>query len=213
MSFQWIFDNAESISISKRAVVAQSITRGNRVRTNKLGGQTWRFDVKLPDGMRWSQWRSYIEGSEALDRFTVDTISLNQSGYSYINGYMGDANSGNIQATYNNDNAPTTLNLSSVSSLGVDEYVFKSGDWLQLGNNGHVYSVTADVLRGNAAVNTVTIPVNRPIIETANASVVYTLKVGQDVTFDVICVEFPTWNIFQRDQVSWSGNFVFFEVV
>jgi hypothetical protein len=213
MSFQWIFDNAESISISKRAVVAQSITRGNRVRTNKLGGQTWRFDVKLPDGMRWSTWRPYIEGSEALDRFTVDTISLNQSGYSYINRYQGDASPGNIQVTYNNDIAPTTLTLSSVSSINYDQYVFKQGDWLQLGNDGHVYSVISDVLRGNSVVSNISIPVNRPVIEAANASVVYTLKVGQDVTFDVICVEFPTWNIFQRDQISWSGNFVFYEVV
>jgi hypothetical protein len=206
MSFQWIFDNAESISISKRAVVAQSITRGNRVRTNKLGGQTWRFDVKLPDGMRWSQWRSYIEGSEALDRFTVDNISLNQSGYSYINAYLG--NSGNIQLVYPSDSTPTTLSISSATSISAGQYFFKKGDWLQLGSGGHAYSVVADVPYG---ANTVT--VNRPIIETANASVTYSAVIGQSVNFDIICVDFPTWNIFQRDQVSWSGNFVFYEVV
>ena len=50
MSFQWIFDRAETISINKQAVVAQSITRTNRVKSAKIGGQTWRFDVKLPDG-------------------------------------------------------------------------------------------------------------------------------------------------------------------
>lgn len=206
MSFQWIFDNAESISISKRAVVAQSITRGNRVRTNKLGGQTWRFDVKLPDGMRWSTWRPYIEGSEALDRFTVDTISLNQSGYSYINEYLG--NSGNIQLVYPSDSNPTTLSISSATAISAGQYFFKQGDWLQLGSGGHAYSVVADVPFG---ANTVT--VNRPIIETANASVTYSAILGQAVNFDIICVEFPTWNIFQRNQVSWSGNFVFYEVV
>jgi hypothetical protein len=206
MSFQWIFDNAESISISKRAVVAQSITRGNRVRTSKLGGQTWRFDVKLPDGMRWSTWRSYIEGSEALDRFTVDTISLNQSGYSYINNYLG--NSGNIQLRYLSDSTPTTLSISSATAISAGQYFFKQGDWLQLGSGGHAYSVVADVPYG---ANTVT--VNRPIIETANASVTYSAALGQSVNFDIICVDFPNWNIFQRDQVSWSGNFVFYEVV
>lgn len=213
MSFQWIFDNAESISISKRAVVAQTITRGNRVRTSKLGGQTWRFDVKLPDGMPWDQWRSYIERAEALDRYTTDTIQLNDTGYSYINAYQGAANSANIQLTYNSDLAPTTLNLSSISSIAETDYVFRAGDWLQLGNDGHAYTVIADVVRGNSAVSNVTVSVNRPIIETANASVVYTARVGQDVQFDVICVDFPNWTIFQRNQVSWSGSFVFYEVV
>lgn len=206
MSFQWIFDNAESISISKRAVVAQSITRGNRVRTNKLGGQTWRFDVKLPDGMRWSDWRGYIEASEALDRYTVDTISLSDTGYSYINGYLG--NSANIQLQYLSDSYPTTLTISSADSISSGQYFFKTGDWLQLGTSGHVYSVTQDAAYG---ANTVT--VNRPVIEQANASITYNAVVGQAVTFEVICVDFPTWNIFQRDQVSWSGNFVFYEVV
>jgi len=31
-------------------------------------------------------------------------------------------------------------------------------------------------------------------------------------TWTVRCVEMPQWNIFQRNQVSWSGSFVFYEV-
>jgi len=32
-------------------------------------------------------------------------------------------------------------------------------------------------------------------------------------TWDVICVQIPEWNIFQRNQVSWSGPFVFYESI
>jgi len=35
--------------------------------------------------------------------------------------------------------------------------------------------------------------------------------VGQAVTWSVICVKFPNWNIFARDQVAWDGPFVFAE--
>jgi phosphodiesterase/alkaline phosphatase D-like protein len=35
------------------------------------------------------------------------------------------------------------------------------------------------------------------------------LSSGQ--TWNVICVTMPTWTIFQRNQVSWSGAFVFHE--
>lgn len=30
-------------------------------------------------------------------------------------------------------------------------------------------------------------------------------------TWNVICVQIPEWNIFAKDQVSWSGPFVFYE--
>jgi hypothetical protein len=32
---------------------------------------------------------------------------------------------------------------------------------------------------------------------------------GTDETYTVLCVEFPEWTIFSRNQVSWSGPFVF----
>jgi hypothetical protein len=35
---------------------------------------------------------------------------------------------------------------------------------------------------------------------------------GTDQSWTVRCVEFPTWTIFARNQVSWSGPFVFVEV-
>ena len=36
---------------------------------------------------------------------------------------------------------------------------------------------------------------------------------GTDSSWTVQCVEFPEWTIFARNQVSWSGPFVFVEVV
>jgi hypothetical protein len=32
---------------------------------------------------------------------------------------------------------------------------------------------------------------------------------AQNETYTVLCVEFPEWTIFSRNQVSWSGPFVF----
>jgi hypothetical protein len=206
MSFQWIFDNAETISINRRPNVAQTITRGNRVRSTNLGGSTWRFDVKLPDGIRWSSIRGLIEGMESLDRYTAATVSMNNTGYNYLNGYQGTAT--NIVVSYDSDLAPTQLTLVSNSSTSSGDYVFKSGDWLKLGTNGKTYSVVSDVLHGASSIT-----VNRPVLETANPAVTYTALVGQNVSWSVIMTEMPSWTIFGYDQVSWSGNFVFYEVV
>lgn len=127
MSFQWIFDNAESIGVRKRANVAQTITRGNVVRSVSRGGDIHIFTVKLPDGMPWDQVASNIQAIDAAGRFTQETITLNNPGYaSWIhNGVFSDPNK----------------------------------------------------------------------------------------TWNVICVEMPDWTIFARNQVSWSGDFVFYEVV
>jgi hypothetical protein len=206
MSFQWIFDNAETISINKRAVVAQSITRGNRVKSSILGGQTWRFDVKLPDGLRWSDWRSYIEAHEALDLVTTERVLLNNPGYSYINQYQG--NSGNIVVKYLSDTEPTNLTITSGDTITSGEFYFRTGDWLQLGTTGNAYSVIRDVPHDSNVVT-----VNRPVIEAASNSTSYTTRVGQEVSFNVVCISMPSWTLFGYDQVQWDGSFVFYEVV
>lgn len=202
MSFQWVFDRAETISITKRGVVASTVSRNFQVKTNLLGGQTWRFDVKVPDGIRWSELRGNIEAAENLDRHTVSTVYMNNTGYDYINGYQGTAST-SMTLTYGGDANPRTLSVSGGSVSG-GGYYFKKGDYVQLGSSGHVYSVVNDVPSGNTTVIT-----NRPVLESAGS---YTAIVGQNVSWNVICVQFPAWTIFGYDQVAWEGSFVFYEV-
>lgn len=200
-AFQYVFDNAESISIDRRAVTAQTVSRNNTVRTVSRGGQIWRFDVKLPDGPRWSDLRPYIEAIDYADRYTVGTVQLNNSGYnSWLTPYQGNAaNPAAITASWTQGANTITL----TGGQAVSGYNFRAGDFLQLGSSGRVYSVVADVAFGS---NTVTL--NRAVIDATGSG---TLVTGSNVTWSVICTELPQWTIFARDQVSWSGNFVFFE--
>lgn len=122
-AFQWVFDNAEQISVNNRAVVGQTISRNLNVKAVSRGIAPRRFTVKLPDGPRWSDVKTNIEAIEDSDRFTVETINM-------------------------------------------PDY-----DWL-----------VSD-------------------------------KIDPLESIDVICVELPQWTIFARDQVSWSGAFVFYEVL
>jgi hypothetical protein len=125
MSFQWIFDNAESISVNNRALVGQTITRNQTVRATSRGPGIYKFTVKLPDGMPWDQVASYIKDIDAANKFTTETVSISDAGYT---------------------------------------------SWIRNGD----------------------------------------LTPGQSWT--VICVQLPEWTIFARNQVSWSGPFVFYEV-
>jgi hypothetical protein len=83
-------------------------------------------------------------------------------------------------------------------------FKFRAGDFIQLGTTGRVYSVAADV-----PANSSTVTLNRPVRDSTGT---YNLIVGQAVSWQVLCVEFPQWNIFSRDQVGWSGPFRFTEI-
>ena len=130
MSFQWIFDNAETLSINRKKMVAQTTARDGSIRTVSRGTMPKRFTVKVPDGLRWTDIKSLIAASEALDKVTTATVTIGTAASSGFGWYYGST----------------------------------------------VVPTVAD-------------------------------------TYTVRCVEFPEWTLFARDQVSWSGPFVFVEVI
>jgi hypothetical protein len=204
MTFQTVIDYAETISFNRRKKVAQTTSRDGTVKSTSLGGQVWEFEVKVPDGIPWSTLRPLIERLEVLDRMTPGTFTINNSNMSWLNKYLGNlSNITNVSVTFESGNT-LTIN-SGASGLSAGQYRFRVGDLIQLGTGGGVYSVIEDV-----PYNGTTITVNRPIRDAANS---YTLKVGPNVVWNVICVQFPSWTIFARDQVSWSGPFVFAEAL
>ena len=201
-AFQNVINNAESIAIFKRKKIAQTAARDGTVKATSIGGQLWEFSVKLPDGPAWSEYRGIIEQMEALDRVSTGEVQISSAGQSWISGYQGNLiDVSGITVSYTSGN---TLTLTGGDTLG-SGYKFKAGDLIQLGTTGGVYSVIADV-----AYNSTSVQVHRPIREAAGN---YTLVVGQNVKWNVICVQFPRWRIFARDQVGWDGDFIFVEAV
>lgn len=202
MSFQWIIDNAESISINRKKIVASTTARDGTTRSVSRGGQLWRFDVKLPDGPRWTDYRQLISQAEANDRVTSGNIQFNNSGHDWLVQYQGDsANYTGFIATITQGSTTITLTTSPTTSSG---YKFRAGDFIQLGASGKVYTVAADV-----AYNSNTVTLHRPVLESSASGV--SLRVAENCVFNVICVQFPEWTLFARDQVSWSGPFIFAE--
>jgi len=126
MSFQWIIDNAETLSIDRKRTVSITQARDGTVRTVSRGVPPKKFEVKLPDGVAWSEFKANIELAESLDRITSATISIPYAKFPWY---------------YSN------------------------------------------------------------------------IPPAVDESYTVRCIQFPNWVIFARNQVSWSGPFVFVEVV
>lgn len=202
MSFQWIINNAETVSMERKKVTAATQTRSGVIRTVSRGGQVWRFEVKLPDGPRWTDYRQLISQAEALDRTSTGTIQFNSTGHDWLIKYQGNsANYTGFVATITNNSNTITLTTSPTTSSG---FKFRAGDFIQLGASGKVYTVAADV-----AFNSNTVTLHRPVLEASASGVA--LRVGPNCIWTVVCSEFPSWTLFARDQVSWSGPFVFYE--
>lgn len=203
-AFQTAIDYAESISINKKKKVAQTTSRDGVVKSTSIGGQIWEFEVQLPNGPRWTDYRQMIEKMEALDRVTVGTIQINSAGQSWLSKYQGDLGStSGITVSFTSGN--TVSITAGATGLSSGQFKFRAGDFVQLGSSGKVYTVAADV-----AHNATTITLNRPVREAAGS---YSLIVGPAVTWSVICVQFPKWTIFARDQIQWDGPFVFAEAI
>lgn len=203
-AFQTVVDYAETISINRRKKVAQTTSRDGTVKAVSLGGQIWEFEIKLPDGPSWTTFRPLIEKMEALDRVTVGTIQINKAAHSWINGYQG--NLSNVSAiTVSHTSGNTVTITGGANGLSSGQFRFKSGDLIQLGSSGSVYSVVNDVDHDDTIIT-----LHRPVREAAGN---YTLRVGQNVTWSVICVNFPKWTLISRDIIGWDGPFVFAEAL
>jgi hypothetical protein len=205
MSFQYVIDYAETISINRKKVVASTTSRDGTVRSVSRGGQVWRFDVKLPDGMRWSdEWRSKISELEGLDRTTTGTFQLNNSGLAWLSQYQGNSvNSTGFTATIVQGSNVIQLQQSPTTNSG---FKFKAGDLIQLGSSGKCYTIAEGV-----SFNSNTVTLHRPVLDASASGVA--LRVGPNCVFSVVCTEFPQWTLLARDQISWSGPFVFSEAL
>ena len=125
MSFQWIVDNAEQLSINRKKMVATTTARDGTVRAVSRGTPPKVFTIVVPNGIPWTTLKTNIEAAEALDKISTATITIPYAKFPWY---------------YNN------------------------------------------------------------------------VQPAQDESYTVRCVDFPDWNIFARNQVGWSGAFVFVEV-
>jgi hypothetical protein len=201
MSFQSVIDNAANMTITRRPTVASTTSRSGVVRSVSQGNALWRIEVGLPDGVRWTDYRTIINGFETLDRFTNDTVNFANSGYSWMFPYQGDEpNIGNLRVNVINDALQIATGVTITSG-----YVFRAGDMISL-SGGRLYQVTEDV-----AWDETLIPTHRPVVDEAVGT--YDTLVGPLAEITIICVQMPNWSFAERNQVSWNGTFIFQEVL
>lgn len=214
-AFQWVFNNATSIKINRRGVVAQTIARDGTVRSTSRGGNVWRFTVEMPSGYRYSEVRDYIQALDTADRLLTGNVTMNHSGSTWITEYQGGATPteiSNITAKQSASNS-STIALSNLTTIADGITILQQGDFVQLTTGGNprasVYTVAADAVKSGSTLN---VTVNRPLLNwDGNTTPSYGLKVGNDVRWELRCVRMPGWTITPGQLVQWEGAFEFVE--
>lgn len=220
MSFatQWIFDNAETMSINKGPIISQTITRDQSVRAVSRGGAVWRFNLKIADAYKYSDIRWRINEMDLNIKTSTSTIQLSNPGYEYIVAYRGDLTTlqrSALRMKYTSAmSAVNTMKfeVSELPALGGSvtstTAIFRIGDVIQKAGSKYVYTVNTDVLRGTGT--TVEVPVHRTILDTPSDTAT-AINIGAACTWTVICTQMPTWKIIPYDRVQWDGEFQFYE--
>ena len=217
MSLQTIVDNCVAITIERRKVAGYTVSRSGVVKVSSIASNVpWQMVIEMHAGMQYSTNRNMLEELDRIDRVQTTTINVGNTNprIAYVTEYQGDLNSTQLNAiTIANANVLTvTMNVASVTGSS-SNYVFRKGDyWMPTGAYKYPYTVTADVQRGVG--NTIDVSINRPFIDQAGYTEVGAgIKVGKDVTWNMLMIKKPSYSVVPYDRIYWDGAFELVEVI
>lgn len=230
MSLQSIINVAETISFNRRKLIGVQYTRNEIVKTSELVGRNpWRMTVKvsalLPYGS--TETRNILEGLDKIDRKIPETISFNPS--------LGAAGGLSWMLDYRGAMSNSELSMLIVDRLGGDGYdynqmvvsglpqagprsvstavLFEAGDFVQVDGLPYPFTVVNRVTRGIG--NTVTLTLHRNSFLNPSECAGQGLKVGNQVSFNMVCVNMPTYTVQpgaqQGGYITFDDNFQLYE--
>lgn len=225
MSLQTILSICESVGINDQRFVGQTLSRNQKLVTSEiLTVVPFQFELRPMNYLLYSQNRTTLNSLRIPDKSLPQYLNFGQTGWLNYVQYQGDMTAPQVGAcVWTSASANKVLVLSNLPSISSTAYLFRVGDFVQVGL--YSYIVTADVQRGSGS--TVNVFVHRNLIEplTSNVQCVAgqygtTVSMGGNtytgVTFQVVLREYPTYNlvpITNDSFINWSGTFKALEQV
>lgn len=213
MSLQTIIDKAQQIEIDRRRIVAQTMSRSQRIKVSERNSaQPWRFTVTPPGSLTWSTNRGVIELIDFNDRVSEYQISLNNNvKMNYLTDYQGKATAGQLSAMQIASFTTSTMTINTLPNVSTSTVLFASGDLIQPSLSRYPYTVVNTVYRGSD--NTVSLTTHRPAITSEGVTLTGSFKTGNSCTWRVIITGLPTYSIVPKDRVQFNGDFQLVERV
>jgi hypothetical protein len=216
MSLQTIVDNATYVTIYRKKIAGQSISRSGRLLTSEVvSAVPYQFTVGMHGGLQYSTNRALTESLNSLDVTEESHIDIGATnfGLGYITAYLGVLTSGQqLQVTVTSASASSlVLNTTAVTG-SPSGLMFKKGDYVQpAGGYRYPYQVTADVTYNGTSV---TVPLSRNFIPQDSYTLAGQLIVtGSAVTWKVKMINKPRYSVVPGDLLQFDNDFEFIEFI
>lgn len=210
--FQSIVDIQQNMTVANRRMVGQQVARSGFITVAQyLTVVPWVFTIQPHAYLFYPTNRALIHTIDNLDRQTPQTITFASSTLSWFTAYQGDApNPSTMTLAATPATNSQILSIGNLPAIGSTQFLFKAGDFLQLG--AYPYKVTADVLRGSGS--TVSVSINRPVIGTPSVGTL--TAVANACTFNVVAEKCTTYTLNPMTAgafIQWDSAFVFREYI
>jgi hypothetical protein len=213
MSLQTIIDRAQSIEIDRRRIVAQTVSRSQRIKiSERASAQPWRWTVAPPGMLKWSDSRGIVELIDFNDRANEYTLSLNNNAsMNYITQYQGGATTNQLTAMQITSFTTSTMVIGTLPSVSTSTIMFASGDLIQPTLSRYPYTVVNTVYRGSG--NSISLVTHRPAITSENVTLTGSFKTGTSCTWRMVLTALPSYSIVPKNLVQFNGDFKLIEKI
>jgi len=210
MSIQTFLDRATFLTVDKRKVSAQTITRSGQVKTAEVASANpYRFAFGVTAGYTYSENRGALEELDSLDITVEENIDIGttNTNLSYLTALQGTL--GGSPTITSASGLSIVVSTGGATGSGV---ALKKGDFIQPGSGyRYPYQVTADV---NWNASTITVPIHRPFITQTGYSVsLKPLLLGSAVTWNVKMVNKPSYTVLPHDRFSLDNDVELVEII
>lgn len=215
MTMQSIINSAQSIEVSRPALVATSMSRSGRLFTGTRNwAKPWRFIISPKPVWTISTARSVIESVMTADKHTEQTVYLGQGGASWTTAYQGAVGTtgGALNGISCTSATGTTLTI-AYTGLSNGTVIFRVGDIIQPNGHRYPYVVTSEVT-ATGATGSATVNLNRGYLpQTGYTLSGSSLLVGTACSWRVKTSTLPTYKFIPGQLVEFTGEFELIESI
>jgi hypothetical protein len=214
MSIQTVINSAQTIEVSRPALVASTLSRSGRLYTSTRNwAKPWRFTVNPKPVWRIADARPVIESIMAADRYTEQTVYLGTTAQ-WLTAYQGTAtvSAGAIVGVTCTSATGTTLNI-SYTGLSNGVVILKAGDIIQPADHRYPYSVV-NTITATGATGTAAVTLHRGFLPQTGYNVAnQALLVGAACGFKVKVNSLPAYRFLPSQLVEFTGEFELIESI
>lgn len=224
-ALQTIIDSCNGLTINRRKVVGQQITRNQIPRVSTTPTKNpWTMELDMPTSYRYSDARALMESVDVLDRTGYEDVTFsNNACLSWMFRYQGSLPLSQLNGLTVNSFVGNQLVLSGLPPINANRVLFEPNDLIQIAGFPYPFTSTTQVTRG--VLGTVTVTTHRPNIITSSVTGL-NLLVGNNAIFRMFCPNMPVYKLIVGGQkysaggtlinnalIEWSDPFQLYEYV